>query len=416
MKDSKFLRFLDRGVGALLCFALTLLVRAKRTRRPPDFPIKKILVIELFEMGAAVMIAPSLSYLLKTIPGVELHALTGESTQPVWKILGLIPEQNVHVIGGNGLFSFVSSSLKKLLTLRRVSPDLIIDYNLFLRYTALISGAIPARSRAGFYKYELEGLYRGNIYDTKCYFNQNEHISKNFLALTKAALKPQQDSPGLKESISTEELKIPSFSSNSKARLAIEQKLRNLCPDQKYSLLVVSPDVGPTLAVRNYPAASFASAITEVLVSDRQLLTVIVGTERDRGTADTVVRLVNSDRCVSLCGQTNFSELLELLAMANLVVCNDNGIGHFSALTQTKAVALFSTDSPYVYGPLGDCTIIYSFYHCSPCILAYNHKKTRCQDNLCLQSIPSSTLATYITKGLKGQLRGRTINNEASYL
>ena len=109
-------------------------------------------------------------------------------------------------------------------------------------------------------------------------------------------------------------------------------------------------------------------------------------------------------------------ELLELINFSRLLISNDNGLIHFASLTQTPIVALFSTDSPFVYGPLGNCVILYAFFHCSPCISFLNNKRSRCTNNLCLQTLEPAKVLERAMRVMDGQILYRTINGERSYL
>jgi hypothetical protein len=79
-------------------------------------------------------------------------------------------------------------------------------------------------------------------------------------------------------------------------------------------------------------------------------------------------------------------------------------------------VALFSTDSPFVYGPLGNCVILYTFFHCSPCISFLNNKRSRCTNNLCLQTLEPAKVLESAMRVMDGQILYRTINGERGYL
>jgi hypothetical protein len=50
---------------------------------------------------------------------------------------------------------------------------------------------------------------------------------------------------------------------------------------------------------------------------------------------------------------------------------------------------LFGPETPAAYGPLGAATPIYAGLACSPCVTAANHRKSSCNDNVCLQLITS---------------------------
>src|SRR5579862_3617126 len=418
MKGSTALRFVDRYGGGALCGVLSIPALISRSRKTAGGKPRKILIIELFEMGAANMIAPSLSYFLRENPAAELYCLTTESMRESWAGLRLIPPKNVFTIADRGLFGFGLSALKQVFLLRRLRFDLVIDYGLFFRASAIIVALLGAKRRAGFHRYECEGLSRGKIYDVRCAFNQNVHIAKNFLALSKTAFEGRDDYPNFKGTIRNDELMLPEYRSNAEVRESLLEKLATVFLDGAFGkrILVVSHDVGVNLPMRNYPAHRLIPVIRQILAENSDLLVVLVGTRGEARSALEITRAVQSDRCASLCGRTTFPELLELLKSASAVLCNDNGIGHFAALTRTRTVALFSTDSPFVYGPLGPCTILYSFFHCSPCISAFNLKNSRCAENKCLQAIPASIVADYVQGALDGRLRPGTVNNSVPYL
>src|SRR5262245_1945250 len=392
MRGSKILRLADRYVGGALCGLLSIPVLIAPSRRVGSGKPRKILVIELFEMGAATMIAPSLSYLLEEQPAAELYCLTTEGMKEAWAALGLIPSENVLTIKDTGILGFGLSALRQVWSLRRMHFDLVIDYGLFLRAPAILVALLGAKRRAGFHRYECEGLSRGRIYDLPCAFNQNVHIAKNFLALSKTAFEEHDDYPNFKGTIRNEELRLPEYRSTAETRESLLRKLAPAFPGgvSGRRILVVSHDVGPNLVVRNYPRDRFIPVIRQTLEQNRDLLVVLVGTDGEEASAVEIVRALESERCISMCGKTTLPELLELLKMAAAVLCNDNGIGHFAALTRTQTVALFSADSPFMYGPLGPCTVLYSFFHCSPCVSAFNQKHSRCTDNKCLKEIPAS--------------------------
>jgi len=405
MQDSKTIRRLDRSLGKWLCKLISPWVRW-RSRQNPSSTIKRVLLIELFEMGSAVMLIPSIDYLIRTFPDLEIHVLTTSMCDSVWRELDPISESKLHVIQARSAPEFIASTVKTLWSLKNEKFDLIIDYSLFMRAPALLSAFFSASHRAGFYKYAFEGLERGNFYDRMCSFNQNSHISKNFLALTMTAAGPESDTPNLKHSISEEDIRLtplPRFSNQ-------KNHLQN-------PTIVICPDVGPTLSVRNYPLRHWIRALQVLRSQFPKHEFIFLGTaenQRRVSVESEGASLLSMGK--NLMGKTDFPELLALIQGADLLICNDHGPAHFAALTGTKTLALFSTDSPFMYGPLGDAVIAYKFFQCSPCISALNHKSTVCSNNLCLQSLSPETVANLAATILNGHARYRTINNEISYL
>jgi ADP-heptose:LPS heptosyltransferase len=101
---------------------------------------------------------------------------------------------------------------------------------------------------------------------------------------------------------------------------------------------------------------------------------------------------------------------------SRLLISNDNGPAHLASLTSTPTLALFSTDSPFMYGPLGNRVILYTFFHCSPCIGVLNNKRSRCANNLCLQTLEPVKVLESAVRVMEGQVPYGTINGELSYL
>lgn len=98
-------------------------------------------------------------------------------------------------------------------------------------------------------------------------------------------------------------------------------------------------------------------------------------------------------RCVSFCGRTTLPELLDLYCIADLLISNDSGPPNFATLTRLPVLVLFGPETPQCYQPLGpNVTALYAGFLCSPCVSAYNHRKSPCRDNRCLQAISVETV------------------------
>lgn len=374
--------------------------------------------MELFEMGAAMMIYPSLQFIKNKVESATVYCLTLKSIKSSWELLDTIPSENIYAIDDKNLFSFFTSLFSNILKLRKKNIDLIIDYELFMRVSTIISFMIKSKFRVGFNKYELEGLYRGTFYNFKCAFNQNAHIAKNFLSLTKTALNFEHEYPNYKGHISASELSVPVYKPNAKLNKGIQEKIKALYPEyENNKLILISPDVGYNLTIRNYPKDFVVDVINKILNNFPGKLILLVGTQDNMETCNYVSEKVNHERCINFCNQApSLREFFELLHTSELLITNDNGPAHFAGATGTKILALFSTDSPFIYGPLGNCVIMYSFYQCSPCISAHNHKTSKCSDNLCLQSIRPEAVYEMAVKIINDTVPFRTVNGFLRYV
>jgi heptosyltransferase-2 len=71
---------------------------------------------------------------------------------------------------------------------------------------------------------------------------------------------------------------------------------------------------------------------------------------------------------VNLCGRTTIPDVIDLLALADAVACNDSGLMHVAAAVGAFVVALYGPSSPSFTPPLTDnCRVLYLNLDCSPC-------------------------------------------------
>lgn len=416
MKDSVKIRYIDKYCGSIICgfFSFIHLLKYRKKKKK----MQNILVMELFEMGAAIMIYPSLKYIKENKPDTNIYSLTLKSMKESWQMLGLLKEEDIFTIEDKNIYKFTKSLLITIVKLRRKKIDLIIDYELFMRIPAIISFLIKSSLRAGFHKYQYEGLYRGSFYDYRCAFNQNTHIARNFLALTKTAINDESEYPNYKASINSSELVMPEYINRLDLKKALENKIKNKFPNyNNQKIILVSHSVGENLSIRNYPIDRFAKIIKMLLDKYENYILLLVGTKADYLSGSHIEEQVKNDRCINFSGETiNLAEFFELLNISELLITNDNGPAHFAAITKTKTIALFSTDSPFIYGPLGKTIILYEFFQCSPCISAFNHKNSKCSNNLCIKAIkPEKVFELAIKLIENNNLNWGTVNNHISY-
>ena len=95
-----------------------------------------------------------------------------------------------------------------------------------------------------------------------------------------------------------------------------------------------------------------------------------------------------SPNVITLAGETTLRELFVLYTMADVLVTNDSGPGHFSSMTDITSIVLFGPETPQVFGPLGPhSNVVRTDLSCSPCVNAFNHRFSPCKNNVCMQQI-----------------------------
>jgi len=385
------MRKIDRGAGIPLCFLFSVFNKIQQliTRQNLKKTPEKILFIEMSEMGSVVLAYSLFKKTKNMYPDAELFFLTFKDTRFAVDILHLFPEKNVISIDSRSFLSFFTSSLKAILRLRKEHIDLALDMELFARYTTLLCYLIGAKSRVGFDRYTLEGLYRGNLLTHRVIFNPHIHISQNLLNLIDAFASLRKEIPLPKKPIHERNIIIPKATLTKKARQNILNKLFSENPDIKsaHKIILINPNAGDIIPIRRWPPQNYIELV-RLLLKQENLFVILTGTEPEKKQTEAISQEVGSDRCISFAGKTTFPELIDLYQISDILITNDSGPVHFSAMTDIQTFVFFGPETPKLYGPLTKkCHVFYANFSCSPCVSAFNHRKSPCDDNKCLQAI-----------------------------
>ncbi len=385
------MRSIDRGVGVLICFLISIVHGISKIFSKPRFikNPKKILFIQLSEMGSMVLAYSMFKKTKEFFPNAELHFLTFKENRNAIDILGVIPEGNVLTVSSRNFFSFVFTSLGVLWKLRLMKISVAVDMELFARSTALLSFMSGAKNRVGYFRYHNEGLYRGNFLTHRVEFNPHIHMAQNFLNLIYAIRSSSKDVPLTKKPMKEQDIVLPRVKIPEDVKMRMIKRLQD---ENKYivhakKIILLSPSASDIVPMRRWPLTSYIE-LARLLVKHEGVYVIITGVQSEKKHADILHQKLGSMRCLNMAGKTSFSELLSLYDIADILITNDSGPVHFSTMTDIKTFAFFGPETPELYGPLGhNCFVFYSDYSCSPCISAFNQRKSPCTDNKCLQTI-----------------------------
>ncbi len=139
------------------------------------------------------------------------------------------------------------------------------------------------------------------------------------------------------------------------AELGLERPSRIVafCPGAEY---------GPA---KRWPATHFAALAKSLAAQGCAIW--LFGSPKDHAVAEEIAQLAPG-LCSNLCGATSLAQAVDLLALANLVVCNDSGLMHVAAALDRPLVTLYGSSSPGFTPPLSDQADILSLkLECSPC-------------------------------------------------
>jgi len=386
-----FMRLIDRRLGVPICFALSCVHGLRKIFSKPGFikNPKKILFIELSEMGSIVLAYSLFKKTKELFPHAEFYFLTFKENRYAIDILNVIAEENVVTISSNDIFSFLFTTISALRKLRKRKISLALDMELFARFTAILSYLSGAKNRVGFFRYHNEGLYKGNFQTHRVTFNPHIHMAHNLLSLIYAVSSPHEDVPLAKKKITEKDIVIPKIKISESAKKMIMKKLEDESKDiiKAKKVVLLNPNASDIVPVRRWPAENYIE-LAKLLLKNDGVYVVITGTKSEKKHTDIICDAVSSERCINLAGKTSFLELIDLYNIADVLITNDSGPVHFSSMTNIKTFVFFGPETPRLYGPLGkNWHVFYSNYACSPCISAFNHRKSPCNDNKCLKAI-----------------------------
>lgn len=337
-------------------------------------------------MGSHVLAYPMYQHIKRKYPEASLYVLLFKNNREILELLDLVPTENILTIDDRSIATFVRDIFHVLALMRKIKFEVVIDCELFARISSLLSFWCGAKIRVGFHPYTQEGLYRGDFINRPVLYNPYHHISRQFINLVEAI--DSNTVPTSKRTEAPQKPKAPSARLDAKE---IDQMKRRLYQDFRQvrgrKLVLIYPG-GGILPIRAWPLSYFCTLSTALL--ERGYVVGVIGLDRDKGCASTILAHCRNERCIDLTGYTKtVRELMAVFHLASLLITNDGGPGQFAAMTNIPSIIFYGPETPVLYGPLDEKAVIfYGDISCSPCLTAYNHRNSPCDgDNLCLKSI-----------------------------
>lgn len=304
----------------------------------------KALIVAPSWIGDTIMAQPLLARLHAKHPDLQLDALAPRWVAPV---LGRMDEITEVI---DSPFSHGQLSLKPRWKLgRRLAAN---NYDaVYVLPNSLKSALVPFLAgipkRIGFTGESRYGL-----------INVRHHLDKAALPLMVERFAQLAEMPGATLPKPISHPKIRSTATDQQKTLTelnLERPSRIVafCPGAEY---------GPA---KRWPAAHFAELAKSL--SARGCAIWLFGSPKDHAVAEEISQLAPG-LCRNLCGATSLAQAVDLLAMAELVVCNDSGLMHVAAALDRPLVTLYGSSSPGFTPPLSDQADILSLkLDCSPC-------------------------------------------------
>jgi ADP-heptose:LPS heptosyltransferase len=381
------MRKIDYYAGVPLCFLTSLLL--KLFPRPKPCRPNRVLLVELSEMGSAILVDPAMQKLKRELDA-ELFFVIFEKNKPSLQLLNTVADENIFTIRADGLFGLGFDTLRFLFWTRRQGIDTVIDLELFSRYTALLTGLSGAANRVGFHAFYNEGLYRGNMLSHRVAYNPHIHIARNFIALVNALMADGPQIPYSKTLVTDEEIRLGKAEVCEADIASVQEIIRSHYPDldlERHRVVLINANASDLLPQRRWDQSRYAQVARNILEHHEDILILLTGSKGEAEGLAALADEVDHERCINFAGAVGFRQLPALYSTSLLMISNDSGPAHFAAVTDMPTFVLFGPETPSLYGSLGPTTPIYAGLACSPCVSAANHRKTACTNNVCLQMI-----------------------------
>ena len=130
-------RWLDRKIGRPLCFIFSILRSSRKRKIPVPEDVRKILVIKMWGIGTIVLASPVFRNIKMNCPSAKLCFLTLIQNRQLYKDSIYIDE--VVCFDITSFSRAVVSFIKILFMIRRQKFEIIFDFEIVSRFTALIT-------------------------------------------------------------------------------------------------------------------------------------------------------------------------------------------------------------------------------------------------------------------------------------
>ncbi|MGE5505785.1 MAG: glycosyltransferase family 9 protein [Actinomycetota bacterium] len=256
------MRLVDYWAGVPLC-AVSTLVKAVVGRPSPGTP-RKVLLVELSEMGSAILVDPMMRALERR--GLELHFAIFAQNKASLDLLKTVPEDNIFKLRADSLATVAVDTLRFLRWTRAKGIDTVIDLEMFSRYSALLSGWSGAGNVVGFHRFHNEGLYRGSMLTHRVPFNPHIHVLRNFFSMLHALDAGPGDYLPAAARTPPQDMELARADIPAAAIAAVADKVAQAAGwDGTGPLVLLNANASDLLPQRRWPRERFAALARKVL-------------------------------------------------------------------------------------------------------------------------------------------------------
>jgi ADP-heptose:LPS heptosyltransferase len=394
------LQRIDRWLGVPVCFLLTLCNRLFGSTFTSAGAPKKLLFVKLAEQGSTVLAYPAIRRAIKLVGRENLYFVVFDDNRFILDAMNVVPRENIITISFKGLPSMLSTAFEAIRRLRALHLDAALDLEFFARGSAILTFLSGARARVGFHAFFGAGPYRGNLMTHRLLYNSQLHTSQTFVAMLDALLQSPDGLPAINVVAADPHEMPPAFLPLPEELEVVEKLVQELPSHDR--LVILNPNASDLLPLRRWPAGRYVELARRLLAANPDLAVVMAGAPGEAGLVRELAESVGSMRCLSLAGRTTLRQLLVLFTLADVLITNDSGPAHFAALTPIQVVTLFGPETPALYGALSPGnTSLWAGLVCSPCVSAYNNRRSSCRNNVCMQALSVDRVYAAVEQALQ---------------
>lgn len=363
----KLARFIDMYIGVPLLYFCWRVKGFSQRRRPAidtNGANKKILFIKFWGIGNIIMLLPAAATLKKRYPDARIDILTLLNNAAVSKSCKLF--DNIYMISNANFPEFISSTVGSFRMLRKVNYDIIVDFEQFARFSALICMLIGKKITVGF---NTAGQYRHFVYSKAVKYNNNIHMTKSFFSLIHNAGAFDAAWPG----------PVPLTCETTDIAEVNEMFLKNGVSDDE-ACVVMHLSTSENFIERRWPPEYFAD-LADRLIESFGVRIIFTGLPQDNPLIKkTLQTMKNGSRAIDTSNGLDFFKYISLIKLSDLVISADTAAVHVASSLSVPVVGLYGPNTPVLYGPWSNRSIFfYKKLKCSPCITNYNAKINSCR-------------------------------------
>jgi ADP-heptose:LPS heptosyltransferase len=205
-----------------------------------------------------------------------------------------------------------------------------------------------------------------------------------------ALLSDKVEIPYSKTLIVDEEITPRKVAVSEDSKEVMRRRIKEAYPaldERIHKVVLFNTDASELIPLRRWPREYYIGLAGMILDRYPDIIILLTGNQTERAGKEGIIAAVRNGRCVNFAGLTSIHDLPALYSVSSFMLTNDSGPAHIASVSEMPVFVLFGPETPRAYGPLGTMTPIYAGLACSPCVSAVNHKKSACNDNVCLQVI-----------------------------